>query len=1002
MNITIPQCIRTKTELEELSDAKHLLISARTSNPIMGLKQDGILGAYNMTMPTTEIDWKSYMNMLTCLKLPKEDIIQKGKKYSGHEVFSQIIPNNINKSNFGQQNEILIKSGKLLSGFLKKAALGEERPNSLIQLILDEYGVNEAKDFFDNAQKLVNQFNLFYGFSVGFLDMVLPKNIQQQIKDITNKEILKASVYVTEIENNPNMADKASFEMVMSANLGNVMNDASSLISKNLELTNSINVMATAGSKGSTTNTGQMIGLLGQPVLEGNRMPKRVVKRALPYFFTNDDTAYGRGFIGNSFLTGLEYPEFVFHNMSAREGLIDTAIKTADTGYTQRKLIKSMEDVQINYDCTVRTATGAIIQFIYGDCGSDTTKQYSYSINMLLMKNSDLEKQYKFTPEELKGFKKFTSDDNDKYYNYLNNFRDEIRKALIKTKIDFKTFSSYVEFKLPIHLTRILDKIKSMKGTDSKLTPEYILDKLDDVLKHKNTHLVCTPDNADERTSIKIIDETVSKTALRLALHDALSPKRCIIEYKLSKELFDFAIGEIINGYRKNLIEPGEMVGIIAVQALMPPLTQLTLNTFHQSGIGSKGHSTLGVPRLKELLSLTRQLKTPQMIIYMDKENQKNKEMANRVAAYIKQTNISHIRNKIDVYYDPNPTEAGSFAEKDNIGKPFYVHSATANSCQSNVNDLPWLIRIEFDREKLLLKDVTLLDIQSRFCNMWEMRFQDLKKVSKEERSVLEKITRCGIISNSDNDDIPVLHVRFDMINFTIDTITNFIDIVIDNLKMKGIDSITDVYEPGEEAFVDMDNSEQELKNTKEYAIFTSGINMYDIRYINGVDISRTICNDVMKVYDIYGIEAARIALLREITNMLAGTFVNYHHLSVLVDLMTRDGFMVSIDRHGMGRTDAAPLGKVSFEKPVEQLLIAAVFNESDPMHGVSARIMAGNVIKGGTGLCDLMLDTDMIEKSEYIEGDNVNDKEIVDDADGNLIDDIMNKEYEDIFVPED
>lgn len=1003
MNITVPQDIQTKTELEELADVKNILISARTSNPIMGLKQDGILGAYNMTKQSTEIDWRNVMNMLVNLKLPKDDIVQKGKTYTGHELFSYIIPERVNKSNFGQANEILIKSGKLISGYLKKASLGEEKPNNLIQLILDEYGVNEAKDFFDNAQKLINKFNMFYGFSVGFTDTTVTKEMVKQINDIRDKEILKANVCITETENNPNIIDPEIFENTVFANLGSVMNDVSSLIMKNMTDNNSINVMAVAGSKGNPTNTGQMIGLLGQPVLEGKRMPKNIGKRGLPYFFRNDDTAAGRGFIGNSFQTGLEYPEFVFHNMSAREGLIDTAIKTADTGYTQRKLIKSLEDVQICYDCTLRTATGSIIQFIYGDSGTDTTKQYNYLIDLLQMNDSELDKKYKFTDDELRSIGKFTKTANEKYINELRKFRDDIRKALFKTKIDNKTFNSYINFMLPVNLTRIIDKVKNMKGVDNDiLTPEYVLNKIEYILMHNNTNLTCISKKTDINASIKINDEMTAKTALRLALHNALAPKRCIIEYKLTKDVFDFAVNEIIKGYRRNIAEPGEMVGIIGVQALMPPLTQLTLNTFHQSGIGSKGHSTLGVPRLKELLSLTRALKTPHMIIYLDKNNQKNKETANRIAAHIKQTNIIHIRNRIDVYYDPIPTDTGSFSESDKIGKPFYVHNTTGNSCQTNIDDLPWLIRIEFDREKMLQKDVTLLDVKSKFCNMWESRFQDLKKVSREERLVLEKITRCGIVSNNDNDDMPVIHIRFDMINFTIETITDFIDLIVDNLKMKGLDSIKDVYDPGEEAYIDIDNPDHEIKNTKEYVIFTAGINMYDIRYIDGIDISRTICNDVMQVYDIFGIEAARIALLREITTMLerAGTYVNYHHLSVIVDLMTRDGFMISIDRHGVGRTDAAPLGKVSFEKPVEQLLIAAVFNEVDPLRGVSGRIMTGNVIRGGTGMCGLMLDTEMIEKSEYIEDDLLINKEIVDETETNLIDDITSKKYEDIFVP--
>jgi DNA-directed RNA polymerase II subunit RPB1 len=1002
MNITAPQNIQTKTELEELTDVKKVLISARSSNIIMGLKQDGLLGAFNLTKKTTSIDWKTAMNLLVNLKLPKTMEIPKNKNLSGHEIFSYILPERINKSNFGLEKEPLIIGGQLISGYLGKSTLKEESPNNLIQHILDEYGADEAKDFFDNAQKIINKFNMFYGFSVGLRDTVASDKIIQQNVNRSNEEILKANVDVTEMENNPMNIDTSTFEMTIKGKLGNVMNEVADVITKNMTEDNSIYVMATSGSKGGANNTGQMIGLLGQQALEGKRIPKKIGKRGLPYFFRNDDTAKAGGYIENSFLTGLSYPEFVYHNMTSREGLIDTAIKTAETGYTQRKLIKSMEDIMIAYDGTVRTATGSIIQFIYGDNGSDTTKQYNYQIDMLLMKDEDLEKRYKFTSDEITKFKDFSKKDNDVYIEELKMYRDTIRYTQRKNKIDFETFKSYINFMLPINLTRIMDKIRNMVDNTDKisLTPTYIINKLNGLLEHQITTLVCT-NRTDEKESIKLNDENVAKTIIKISLMNALSPKRCIFEYKLTQGIFDYAIEEIIKGFKRNLVEPGEMVGIIGEQALMPPLTQLTLNTFHSSGIGAKSHTTLGVPRLKELLSLTRSLKTPQMIVYLTKEHQHNKEMSHRISAYLKQTKLINIRDKIEVFYDPIPLEKGSFNEKDRIGTPFYVKDTTSNGCQQNIYELPWLVRIEFNREKLLWKDITLLDILSKFCNAWESRLQDPKKIPREKRVVLEKITRCGIACNNDNDDIPVIHIRFDMVAFTIEILTNFVDLIIDELKLKGIDSIIDVSDPIEKSYLNIETPNHEIKDTKEYLIPTNGVNMFDIRYINGVDVSRTICNDVMKVYDIFGIEAARIALLREITNMLSGTLVNYHHLSILVDLMTRDGFMISIDRHGMGRTDAAPLGKVSFEKPVEQLLLAAAFNESDPLRGVSGRIMTGNVIRGGTGLCEIMLDSEMIEKSEYTETGREIIKDVIDDSGELLIDDVVGKTQDDVFIPE-
>jgi DNA-directed RNA polymerase III subunit RPC1 len=80
-----------------------------------------------------------------------------------------------------------------------------------------------------------------------------------------------------------------------------------------------------------------------------------------------------KGFVRNSFYSGLSPSEFLFHAVSGREGLVDTAVKTAETGYMSRRLIKSLEDLSCQYDMTVRDATGNLVQFKFGDDGLDPT-----------------------------------------------------------------------------------------------------------------------------------------------------------------------------------------------------------------------------------------------------------------------------------------------------------------------------------------------------------------------------------------------------------------------------------------------------------------------------------------------------------------------------------------------------------------------------------------------------------------------------------------------------
>ena len=379
--------------------------------------------------------------------------------------------------------------------------------------------------------------------------------------------------------------------------------------------------------------------------------------------------------------------------------------------------------------------------------------------------------------------------------------------------------------------------------------------------------------------------------------------------------------------------------------------------------------ATQGVPRIKELLSLTKNLKTPQMIIYPTKEYMGSRDMANKIASYIEYTTIKDIRTKIDVSYDPDPYKKGGSIERDKANKIFTTRDTGRHGCQADVVSLPWLIRIQFDREKMLEKEVTLIEIKSKICNTWEKRHSD-KLIKKEEKQIFDNISQIAILSNTDYDATPIMHIRFDMVNFDITILNGFIDLVIDGFKLKGIPSITGITAIQEENTITFDNPDRAIENKKMYVTYTKGSNLYDIRYLNNIDINKTICNDVVAMYETFGIEAARAVLLREVFNAYdrAGSGVNYQHIGILIDMMTFNGTLTSIDRHGMSKTDTGPLSRASFEKTVDILMTAAVFSESDNMSGVSSRIMAGLVIKGGTGYCDVLLDTDMIQNSEFTE----------------------------------
>jgi DNA-directed RNA polymerase III subunit RPC1 len=134
---------------------------------------------------------------------------------------------------------------------------------------------------------------------------------------------------------------------------------------------NAPSIMARCGSKGSQINVSQMVACVGQQIISGTRIPNGFQDRSLPHFLKNSKQPAAKGFVRNSFFTGLTPYEFLFHAVSGREGLVDTAVKTAETGYMARRLMKAFEDLTTFYDLSVRNSEGAIVQFRYGDDGLD-------------------------------------------------------------------------------------------------------------------------------------------------------------------------------------------------------------------------------------------------------------------------------------------------------------------------------------------------------------------------------------------------------------------------------------------------------------------------------------------------------------------------------------------------------------------------------------------------------------------------------------------------------
>lgn len=958
MNVFFPQSIQCIIELDEISNVKYQIITAQTSTPTIGIIWDGINGGYMITRDSQMLDWRTAMNILTNTKSYGLENMEKNKIYKGRDIYSKIIPDRINlyKENDGKPL-INIVNGEIIEGVITNASIGYGSKNNLIQTVLNEYDPDAAIDFINSSVRLTDNFNLFHGFTASLGDLIAPKDLRDKIYQDNQTNLLEIQHEITEYENNYNMLDEKLFEKVAYQKMSITRENGGKIILNRMPADHNLKIMINAGSKFKLTSVGEISACIGQVDYGNKRAPKTFNNRNLPFFHQNDDTGLARGFVGNGLAKGLNCPEFYFLHHHAREGLIDTSLKTADTGYMQRRLIKACEDSMVKYDGTVRNASNRIQQFIYGDSGIDTIKQTNYSIKYVLMNNDAVRNSYMLNDEELSKCKNFTKSQNEDFYKQIIAMRDHLRQTQLKATNMTPTITH--NYMVPAHLSMIFTNVKNntdLKG-DTLYDPQYIFDKIHYIIRPNVTLLYAmSEDDMNNTSSIKYCDEQIAKTVFKYALFDLLNPKHCI-KNKLSVKQIDTICEQIIKSFNKTVVEAGEMVGIIAAQSIGEPLTQMTLNSFHSSG-GGKGTSNMGMSRIKEIFGLSPNLKDPEMIIAIDKRYNTNRDYANKIASYLKYTTIKDLRKNITTFYNDEPYKKGSFMDVDNVHNIYQL----SESKKVNLEQMPWITRIEFDREKMFQKEITLLDIKSKLFSQLNKSSNQFKSIKREKRGIFDKISQFVIISNTDNDDIPIIHIRYDINNVNSEIITDFMTYYIDDFNLKGIENIEDVFIEEVRTVHFTENGDIENKN--EFIIRTSGINVDAIKNINGIDLKNTYINDVIQHYENYGVEATRNLIIAELTRIISDS-VNFQHFSIFADLMTNIGTLVSIDRHGIAKLDTEPLARASFEKTIEHMQNAAINNEIDNMRSVSSQIMGGLCIKGGTGLSRLIIDKDMLENSE-------------------------------------
>jgi DNA-directed RNA polymerase II subunit RPB1 len=1048
MNMHAPQSIATVAELMNIASVKYQIISPRENKPIITIVQDTLLGINKLTkgeiiqypasgsdsyyfsnntniypvkkssddgisktvVETTYFNRSQVMNIICTLSTfngtmpPSSMSIEKVEYWSGKSILSYIIPKYINLTmtndaydNLKEEdtikdliNKVVIENGDLTSGGLDKGSF-TKTSQGLIHTIHNDLGPERCKDFIDDLQKIVSYFLLIEGFSVGIGDMVADNKTYQKIANVIKENKHKIDKVSQEIhlgifENFSGQTNNDYFEGKVNALLNNTLKQTGNIGLENLDQKNRVTNMVNSGSKGKSTNIAQIVACLGQQNVDGKRIPYGYIDRTLPHYSKYDDSSEARGFVENSFISGQTPQEYFFHAMGGREGLIDTAVKTSETGYIQRKLMKSMEDLRVEYDYSVRNSSGCIIQYVYGDDGMDSCFVESQSLVIMNLDTDKIAKKYLFTEStdwekiltrdairEMKGNKKYQEILNSSFYDILDH-KNYIFNVVFKG-IDVNNSINY-----PIHFRRITDNLCSRLEDKSNISPIEIIQGNDSLKK-----------------SLFVNENFKNNKILQVLVDIHLHPKILIQTFKIQADEYKSLINNIKYLFEKSRISAGEMVGAVAAQSIGEPATQMTLNTFHYAGVSAKSN-TRGIPRLRELLGVTKNLKSPSSIVNLKSNFRDSQGKSQYAKNKIEYTVIRDIVIKTQIFYDPKNTVYDTEIEEDKGILDIYREFLFMNNGEEFEFEetAPWIIRFTFNKELMMENGIVMEDVYLAISNYDNEKLQFIYS-DDNSKQLIGRLSIKADLKGKDDEMLNGLSDQTDVLSI----FKKVQEDILNNVVIKGIKGITNIVMSEKSTYT---KENDEIVQKKPWVLETDGTNLLELFNSPFVDFTKTYSNDILEVFNVLGVEAARNLLIEEITSVMSdASYINNRHIDLLCDIMTNKGYLTAINRQGINRGDTGPLAKCSFEDTTDQLIKAGIFGEKDKLNGVSSNIMMGQTIKAGTGMCSILLDErKLLEQMSDI---NLTKDDFINVSDNNinsLLNDEEDEEYDENCMDDD
>ena len=708
MNLHLPQTEEARAESLALLGVLSNLVTPRNGEIVVSATQDFLTGAYLLSRKSIFLTRCQFARLAVYMgdaneriELPPPAIIKPIEMWTGKQLFTLLLRPTTKSSllvNLECPNRkyntarlqpeplhmcpddgyVCFQDSELISGVMDKAILGGGSKSSLFAALLRDHSPEASALAMGRLAKLTARFLTDHGFSIGIQDVMPTARLTAEKGRLLERGYEQCDRKISQFDAgklppSPGCTPQQTLESEINGLLSKIRDDAGEICKHELHFLNAPLTMATCGSKGSFINISQMIACVGQQSVGGRRMPNGFVHRALPHFPRHSLEPAAKGFVANSFYTGLSPTEFFFHTMGGREGLVDTAVKTAETGYIQRRLMKALEDLTVMYDGSVRNSESNLVQFQYGDDGLDPAamegrdgRPLAFVRELLTSRRTGRAKPS--VPDPDGAYKPLTPDQMREMVD-LHCHSDQFKKLIRRT---LRKEPSRYEKDLRKFVENLAQAQARMQGVDP--TPKY--KPIDEQIGIQEAEAakaaaeqeaesastinppivgkygsgktpggrirgsaagprggkkkrIVEDDEDEEKEDEETARQTQSYTAAKTEAEatttadptPAFEPPDGFVAdganlQQLSRTQMEHFFAACLKKYRTKRIEPGSAVGAVGAQSIGEPGTQMTLKTFHFAGVASM-NVTLGVPRLTEIINASKTISTPIITAYV-------------------------------------------------------------------------------------------------------------------------------------------------------------------------------------------------------------------------------------------------------------------------------------------------------------------------------------------------------------------------------------------------